>query len=137
MIEAVKFLATGITNTAVDFAVLNLCIVIFGIAQGDPKYILFKALSYIAASTNSFFLNKWWVFKKKEDASKKEVGSFALISGAGLALNALISLAVFHAGASLYPALSPHVWANIGALTGTALVLFFNFFSYKFLVFKK
>jgi putative flippase GtrA len=136
MIEAVKFLTTGVTNTAVDFAVLNLFIAIFGISQGDPKYILFKAISYIAASTNSFILNKWWVFKNKKQADTKEIGSFAVVSGIGLVLNTLISLAVFHAGTLFYPSLSPHTWANIGALTGTGLVFLFNFFAYKLIVFK-
>src|SRR4051812_16112689 len=131
MIEAVKFLTTGVANTAVDFAVLNLCIAIFGITQGDPKYIIFKAISYIVASTNSFILNKWWVFKNKKQADKREVGSFAAVSGVGLILNTGISLAVFHFGTLLYPVFSAHAWANIGAIVGTGLVFLFNFFSYK------
>ncbi len=137
MIEAVKFLATGVTNTAVDFAVLNLCIVFFGITQGDPKYLVFKALSYIVASTNSFFLNKLWVFKNKEKADTKQVGSFAVVSGIGLILNTGISLLVFYAGTHFFADHSVQLWANIGAICGTALVLFFNFVAYKFIVFNK
>ncbi len=137
MIEAVKFLATGVTNTAVDFAVLNLCILLFGITQGDPKYMVFKAVSYIAASTNSFFLNKFWVFKNKEKADGKQVGSFAAVSTIGLLLNIGISLLVFYAGTHIFVDQSVQLWANIGAICGTALVLFFNFVAYKFIVFNK
>lgn len=137
MIEAIKFIVTGVSNTAVDFIVLNILIAIFGITSGDPHYILFKAISYIVASTNSFILNKWWVFKNKRQADPKEVGSFAMVSGIGLVVNTLVSLVVFHVGTLLYPSFSPQMWANIGALSGTAVVLVFNFFAYKFLVFKK
>lgn len=137
MIEAAKFVVTGVTNTTVDFVVLNLLIVLFGITEGDPKYVVFKALSYLVASTNSFILNKWWVFKNEKKTGTREVGSFAVINGVGLILNTLISLLVFRAGTELFPAFSPHAWANIGALSGTVVVFLFNFLSYKLIVFKK
>lgn len=137
MIEAIKFLTTGVLNTAVDFGVLNLLIAIFGISQGDPRFILFKAISYSVASTNSFFMNKLWVFKNKQVADTKQVGSFAAVSLMGLVINTLISLLVFHVGMAVFPATSAKLWANIGALCGTGVVLLFNFASYKFIVFNK
>jgi putative flippase GtrA len=137
MIEAIKFVATGVTNTAVDFGVLNLLIVLFGITQGDPKFILFKAISYVVAATNSFFLNKLWVFKNRGAADTRQVGTFAAVNVAGLVINTLISLVVFHTGTLAFPTQSAQLWANAGALCGTAVVLLFNFFSYKFIVFNK
>lgn len=141
-----KFVVTGGINTFVDFAVLNGLILALGLAQGDPKYIYFKAFSYCVASCNSFMLNKWWVFKKGPRAAekrsdmksdmKKEVGSFAFVSVLGLAVNLCISLLVFHAAAAVFPGSSPALLANIGAVSGTITVLLFNFFAYKFFIFK-
>ncbi len=132
-----KFLVTGGLNTLIDFGVLNLLILIFGLAQGDPRYILFKTLSFIAASANSFIFNKWWVFKNKKETDKKEVGSFAVVNGIGLVLNTFVSIAVFSLGTRLFPDLNPLLWANIGGLIWTIFILLFNFFAYKFIVFKK
>jgi putative flippase GtrA len=135
--QFIKFAVTGGLNTFVDFAVLNLLIFVFGLALGDPRYIFFKAISYICASINSFVINKWWVFKNKTGADTKEVGSFTLVSVVGLVLNTLISLTVFHGASILLPTLDAKILANIGAITGTLLVLIFNFVAYKFFVFKK
>jgi putative flippase GtrA len=137
MIEAAKFLTTGVVNTAVDFGVLNLFIMIFGISDSDPKFILFKALSYAVAATNSFILNKWWVFKNREAVDKRQVGTFAATNVIGLVLNSTVAYVVFHFGALVFPQLTAHALANVGALFGTAFVLMFNFLSYKFVVFKK
>ena len=60
-----KFVLVGGLNTFIDFAVLNILILIFGLVQSDPKYIFFKIFSYVTASINSFFFNKFWVFKNK------------------------------------------------------------------------
>lgn len=135
--EFTKFLITGATNTLVDFAVLNLCFVVFGLMQGDPRYVYFKAIAYICASVNSFALNKWWVFKNKSEADKKEIGTFAAVSGVGLVLNTVVSLIVFQLGHVFFPAMNTHLLANIAAVAGTLTVLLMNFSAYKFIVFKK
>jgi putative flippase GtrA len=141
--QIAKFLLTGGMNTFIDFAVLNLLILIFGLTQGDPHYAIFKACSYFVASCNSFIFNKVWVFKSdgaigKEQTGKRltrEIGSFAVVSLIGLVLNTLISLSVFHAASLLFPTIGSQVLANVGAIVGTGVVLVFNFLTYKFFIF--
>ncbi len=135
--QVMKFIATGGMNTLVDFVVLNALILAFGLAQGDPRYIYFKGISYIVASCNSFILNKRWVFGKKEKVRmSKEIGPFVLVSILGLFVNTLVSLSVFHMGAMLFPSGNSALLANLGAISGTLVVLVFNFLAYKFLIFK-
>jgi len=137
MKQFIKFLATGGINTFVDFAVLNALILGFGLVQGDPKYMYFKAVSYIVASCNSFVLNKWWVFKSTKERAAAEALPFAIVNILGLVVNTTVSLFVFHGAASLLPQLGTQVLANLGAVTGTVVVLLFNFIAYKFFIFKK
>ena len=134
--QFMKFLATGGLNTFIDFAILNLLIVLFGLVQGDPRYILFKAVSFIAASINSFFLNKKWVFDNGYTKSSKQIGPFIIVAILGLVVNTLVSLSIFHLGTSLFPLTNTQLMANIGAISGTVIVLLFNFLAYKFIIFK-
>lgn len=138
--QLAKFGIVGVLNTAVDFAVLNALIVAFGIGEGDSRYLLFKSASFVVAVTNSFFLNKYYVFKKRShegSETKTEAGKFLLVSVAGLLVNSLVAYAVFGLGHALAPGANSHLLANIGALAGTALVLISNFIGYKYFVFKK
>lgn len=133
-----RFAVVGGINTFIDFFVLNLLIYFFGLEKEDPKYILFKIVSFSVAVTNSYLMNKYWVFKTNEsENSAKEIGSFLIISAIGLVINTGVSFLVFNIGHFLAPELSTTIWANIGALGGTIVVLLSNFFGYKFLVFKK
>ncbi len=122
--QGMKFLATGVMNTAIDFAILNLLILLFGLATGDPRYILFKAIAYIAASCNSFVFNKMWVFKERALTPQinKEIKSFAVASALGLCVNALVSLGIFHGGSALFPLADPLFLAN-GAALAAGVVL--------------
>jgi putative flippase GtrA len=135
-----RFVVVGGLNTAIDFAVLNGLIYLFGIGRSDPKYVVFKGLSFIVALANSFFLNKLWVFKTRRSEGKdmrREVMAFVGVSVAGLLANTLIAFVVYAAGHALLPGVSNAVMANIGALVGTVVVVLWNFTGYKFLVFKR
>ena len=138
--QFLKFFLIGLMNTAVDFVVLNAFIWQFGIGRNDPRFAYFKVISFIIASVNSFVFNKWWVFRSSDgvDAdSKKLVLPFFLTSLAALVLNAGIAYTVFNFLHIILPSIGIQILANIAALTGTIAVLFFNFFMYKFVVFKK
>ncbi|HEY4494667.1 MAG TPA: GtrA family protein [Candidatus Paceibacterota bacterium] len=140
-----KFVLVGGLNTFIDFAVLNILILIFGLVQSDPKYIFFKIFSYVTASINSFFFNKFWVFKNKlkenqnieeKEKTKKEIFLFTITSIVGLVLNTLVAFIVFKVSSIIFPSLSVVILANIGAISGTLVVLIFNFLIYKFIIFK-
>lgn len=136
MFQFIKFASVGAINTAIDFGVLNGLILVFGLGPQGMYFGLFKSISFTCAVINSFFLNKYWVFRKRESTETKEPILFVLISLLGMFLNVGISHGVFQALSEVNE-LPTYAAVNIGALVGTAFVLAFNFFGYKFLVFKK
>lgn len=124
----------GVLNTALDFVVLNICIFFFGTGAHGELFVIFKSISFLVAVANSYMLNKWWVFEHEAPMSVKEPLLFVIISAIGFWMNVSISFTVF---TFFVQEVSAQFAANIGALTGTAVVLVWNFIGYRFLVFKK
>ena len=133
--EFVKFFLVGVLNTFLDLGILNFLILIFGFRSGF-YYSFFKGISFLVAASNSYFWNKIWVFESKEKNIKKESVKFLLISVGGLIINvAIASLIVAFFGSFLN--ISLRILGNIGAIGGVLGSMFWNFFGYKFFVFKK
>jgi len=130
-----KFAAVGVLNTFVDLGVLNLEIFMSGIA-GGAGYAVFKSISFLCATTNSFFWNKYWTFGANEAATGKETGKFYFFAAIGWMLNVGIATFVVN-GIARPAAIDPRAWANIGGLCGVAGAFLWDFASYKFFVFKK
>ncbi len=131
-----KFASVGFANTAVDFGILNLLMLLFGIT-GGIYYSIFKGASFIGAVIHSYFWNKFWTFKKK---TVEQVGGefmqFLVVSLIGLGINIGIASLIVNYVSS--PAgISATAWANIGAAMAIGVGLIWNFFGYKFIVFKK
>lgn len=129
--QIIKFIIVGISNTLVDFLVLNSLIFATNIAAG-PAFSIFKAISFGVAVTNSYFWNRRWTFQ----SNRKVFMQFAAVSSIGLLLNVgTASFVVNVVGAQF--GLSEKIWANIGAAFGTLVVMTWNFTGYKFFVFRK
>ncbi len=138
--EIARFIGVGVLNTFVDFFVLNILIAIFGLGQGGFRFAFFKACSFLVALVNSYFFNKYFVFKKQDSLSvskSKEAGKFATVSVIGFLINVLISTLIFSLGNVLFSAQNPSILANLGAIFGTAVVLVWNYLGYKFFVFNQ
>lgn len=130
-----KFAAVGAFNTFFDWGVLNLLIVITGIASG-LGFSIFKGASFFAATIGAYFWNKYWTFEAKNKSNKGEVAKFILVSLSGFVINVgLASLIVFFFTSS--STFMPTQLANIAAASATLASLIWNFFGYKFFVFKK
>jgi len=132
--QITKFIIVGGLNTFLDFAVLNFLISLSGIAAG-AGFSLFKGISFLVAVTNSYFWNKYWTF---ESTTKKELEfvQFVVVSAVGLFINVgVASFIVNNIGPP--SAVSPALWANIGALVAVAASLIWNFLGYKFIVFRR
>jgi len=134
MLQFIKFSSIGVLNTAVDLGVLNLLIVLFGTGAHGEYYAAFKALSFLVAVINSYFFNKYWVFRQSEGGHAKEPLLFFGVSVVGLFLNVGVSFFVFSIVTAMYE-LSPSLVVNIGAIAGTGVVFLWNFIGYKFIVF--
>lgn len=135
-----KFGEVGGLNLLIDFGVLNLLIFIFGISAG-LFYSLFKGISFSIAVMNSYFWNKFWVFKKRGESVGQTGGEFSkfiLVSLIGLGINVTLASLVVYFVSLGYPTESlAKIWANIGAAAGSIAALSWNFLGYKFLVFKE
>jgi putative flippase GtrA len=130
-----KFAAVGSLNSFVDLGVFNLLTAPW---SGIPPTAIFsglKALSFLAATTNSYAWNKWWTFASKDKVNAKEAVSFYAIAITGGFLNVGIATLVKKLA---MPGVDLVLWNNIIApIAGILVVLFWNFTGYKFFVFKK
>ncbi len=131
-----RFVVIGFMNTAIDFAVLNFLMWLFTIYSGK-WLILLNMVSFTVAVVNSYFWNKLWVFKDREESETgKKFSQFILITLIGMAINSSIVFGI----ATYIPAffgLSKELWANLAKAAATGVSLFWNFIGYKFIVFKK
>ncbi|KPJ55958.1 hypothetical protein AMJ49_05990 [Parcubacteria bacterium DG_74_2] len=136
LFQFAKFILVGTLNTFIDLGVLNLLMLISGISAG-MFYSVFKALSFIIATINSYFWNKFWSFEKKETAvSAGESLQFFSVAGIGLIINVAVASFVVNVLGPQF-GIFPELWANIGAIIATFTAMLWNFVGYKFIVFKK
>ncbi len=129
-----QFAAVGTLNSFLDVGIFNLETFLNGTALiGNGLFAVFKAISFLCATTNSFIWNKYWTFGVQEKASAKEVTGFYTVALVGWALNVGAATIVKSTG----PANST-VWVNIVApLAGVVASFIWDFFGFKYLVFRK
>ena len=133
ILQAARFLLVGVLNTFIDLGILNLLIFVSGIAIGT-WFSVFKGIAFAVAVLNSYFWNKHWTFGKRT-SRRKELVQFLLVSIVGFVIN--VSVASFIVNVIQAPeTISANVWANIGAVSATAVAMVWNFLGYKLLVFK-
>lgn len=132
--QLAKFVLVGVLNTIVDIGVLNILILLSGIASG-ASYSIFKGFSFILSVINSYFWNKHWTFEKKREKKPEEFLQFFIVSIVGFAINVIsASLIVNLIGPQF--GLSSAIWANVGAIGAAFCGMTWNFLGYKFIVFK-
>jgi len=142
-----KFFVTGIMNLLVDFGTLAIVTVLFRnylhinstdimitFGAAITFYSLFKAISFTVSNINSYFWNKYWTFDKRGD-NNSEFIQFFTVSIIGFIINVVVASLVF---GNIQPigGMNYDQWALIGAGCGSIAGLFWNFFGYKFIVFK-
>lgn len=125
-----KFFLVGGMNTLLDLGILNLLILLSGVGAG-LFYTLFKGTSFVVATINSYYWNKFWTFK----AARGSFNQFLVVSGIGFLVNVgAATFIVNFVGPQFGLALK--TWANVGAALGSVMGLLWNFVGYKFIVFK-
>lgn len=142
-----KFVAVGFLNTTIDFAALNILSLASGITAGF-KIGGINIPGFIAAVSNSYFWNRFWVFNKntvltiknetiKEDKinGMKNFVAFFVVSIVGLIINSGIVYFFTTFITPFFPT-NPQTWLNISKILATIVSLVWNFLGFKFLVFK-
>jgi len=140
IVQFLKFVAVGILNTLVDWAVFYL--LIFFAIPGEP--LLAKAISFTVAVINSFVLNSIWTFRSEfysglTDKSLKFYRltnyfiRFILVSVIGFAINYLtFRYVISNLGGSLA------AYSNIiGLIAASGSALIWNFIINKLWTYKK
>lgn len=135
-----QFAAVGTLNSFIDVGVFNLETFLVGTAAVSTTiFAVFKAISFLCATTNSFFWNKYWTFSSSaapegSGHQTKETVSFYVVAFIGWAVN--VGVATFIK--TLEPSgIAARIWVNIVApVCGIAASFLWDFFGYKYLVFK-
>ncbi len=131
-----KFAAIGFTNAAVDFGILNLLIFYFSVAAG-VWFSVFKGVSFIISAFHSYFWNKYWTFEAGQSGvTGQEFFKFFIISVIATLVNVIAASIVVNLVGPQF-GLSGQVWANIGAVAGSATALVFSFLGFRMFVFRK
>jgi putative flippase GtrA len=109
---------------------------IFNIYKGRG-IIPLTATSFIIANINSYLWNKYWTFGQREEENIAfEYTKFLIISGVALGINLTIVYLITTFIPPMF-GISPTLWANGAKALAVAVALMWNFFCYKFIVFKK
>jgi putative flippase GtrA len=129
-----QFAAVGTLNSFIDLGIFNLETFLYGSRVGIVLFAVFKAISFLCGTTNSFVWNKYWTFSAQEKPKAGEVTAFYAVAISGWILNVGVATLVAKAGG---PAAST-TWINLVApLCGIAASFLWDFFGYKYFVFKK
>lgn len=131
--KVVRFGVVGVVNTLIDFAVLNLLLALFGVTAGAPL-VLCNAAAFIAASLNSYFLNKKWTFAQKSRATLRQYLAFLVLAVGGLLINSLVLYALV-TSLPLPSGFSPTLWVNIAKVGATAASLVWNYLACRYVIF--
>lgn len=111
-----QFAAVGTLNSFIDLGVFNLETFLYASPVGTALFAVFKAVSFLCATTNSFAWNKYWTFSAREKPKAGEVTAFYAVAIGGWVLNVGI--------ATLVKAIGPadsKTWVNlIAPLCGIA-----------------
>lgn len=189
-----KFLIVGANNTAIDFLILNILMIVFKTYQQWP-IVIFNIISFSIAVVNSYLLNRFWTFNQIEDKKIRNIellslltiffvifssqflkidflsifliiiffiqafvvnyyiikkyfhqnkntpsfsqfSQFVLLTIVGMFVNSLV-LYFISSYLAAWPGFSPIIWANFAKAIATIVALFWNFFAYRVIVFKR
>lgn len=136
VVEILKFAVVGVVNTGVDLVIFKILRVSTGLGTSGIYFSLFKAISFLFAATNSYFMNKYWTFTGHQEKKRSiEVQQFLTITIIGWVINVVSSTAFVHSVPPHF-GLSADQWASVAALFGTAIGLLWNFLGFRLFVFK-
>ncbi len=135
LFQFAKYGAAGALSAFIDLGILNIFSLVFKIYSG-PLIILFNSIGFLIATTNAYFWNRLWAFKKEgERPNLKEYARFICVTFTGLLLNTgIVYLMTTIIGAP--EGISEPAWENIAKFSAIIPNVMWNFIGYKFIIFK-
>ena len=127
--QFLRYCLVGGANTLIDLFVLNLLLWRFP-TNNVQTLALYNSIAYTGGALSSFFLNKYWTFRRKQKPTTREVVRFAI----SLFLEVIFSsVLVWLAGKALQPLIANvTLWGNASKL---AAVVAGTVISYSFMRF--
>ena len=128
-----RFCVVGVSNTVIDFGVLNAALAAFPTRATVPL-LAYNTAAVVLAATNSFVWNRRFTFRVRGPLRAGEVARFAVVAAGTAGLGDLVLLSL----SSLFPALiaSGALGANmlkLGAILGAMALSFFGMRFWVFL----
>ena len=116
--QFLRYCLVGGANTIADLLVLNIILWRFP-TNNAQVLVLYNSIAYTSGALSSFFLNKYWTFRRTQKTTSKEVVRFTI----SLALEVIYSSAlIWLAGKALQPFIAnPTLWANASKLIAVAI----------------
>jgi putative flippase GtrA len=136
IVEVKRFAIVGVVNTVLDLTVLNSLIFLTHVGRNGFWFSSFKLISFLLATSNSYFINHSWTFQGRAGSrSAMQASQFLIVSLFG----GLINISAASYVATFVPAIRgmEEYWPSIAALVGTACSLASNFLGYKHIVFSE
>ena len=136
--QFVKFGIVGLSNTALNFAVMNVLLKILHAGPHEPpsRTTVAIGIAFVISAINGYIWNQRWTFASSPQKQRVvQFGQFCIVSGVGLAITQLIVKAC-----KAFLVDSAH-WQFILAINAaqaiaTVVVVFWNFFANRFWTFR-
>ncbi len=116
--QFLRYCLVGGANTIIDVLILNALLWRFP-TNNVQVLALYNSIAYTSGALSSFFLNKYWTFRRKQKTTSREVVRFAI----SLLLEVLYSSAlIWLAGKALRPLIgNPILWGNASKLVAVVI----------------
>ncbi len=116
--QFLRYCLVGGANTVIDLLALNILLWRFP-TNNVQVLVVYNSIAYISGAVSSFFLNKYWTFRRKQRTTSREVVRFAI----SLSLEILYSNGlVWLAGKALQPLIAnTTLWGNASKLVAVAV----------------
>lgn len=133
--DSVRYILVGIFNTVLNASIVNLCVLLTGIARGHEIFF-FSLAAYAVTIAQAFVWNKYWVFDAAHRKSTLETyGRFLFVTvGTALVSAGVTTILVSVIGAPAH--IPERLWVNIAIALVIPLSFASNYLGNKYLVFK-
>jgi len=133
--QFLRFALVGVGNTAVDFAVTNLLVLVLQ-PQGGVVLLGISLAACSLATLNSYFWNRWWTFRSSSSMQRaREMSKFFAVALISMGINSSVFLFLARTLPSRFP-ISPLLSINLAKLAGVAAAFAVSFLGYRYGVFQ-